>query len=75
MTEPIRSHPHTIDRGDDSMRDQTAEVKTIGKTTVIIRSGLNGMTAEERRQWFEEEQRKGNPILQQISKAIFDCQR
>lgn len=51
------------------------EVMKLGNVTVIIRSGLNGMTSEQRREWFKREQEKGNPILEQISRAIYDCQR
>ncbi|WP_173218908.1 hypothetical protein [Kroppenstedtia pulmonis] len=77
MTEPIRHHSHKIQRGDESMKKQEVQPEEImiGKTKAIIYCGLNGMTSEERREWFEKEKKKGNPVLKQISRAIFDCQR
>lgn len=77
MTEPIRHRSHKIQRGDGSMKRQEVQPEEImiGKTKAIIYCGLNGMTSEERRKWFEAEKKNGNPVLKQISRAIFDCQR
>lgn len=68
---------HKVAQGKETMDKEAIkpEVIKIGNTTVIIRSRLNGMTSEERREWFEREKKKGNPILEQISRAIYDCQR
>ncbi|WP_198401551.1 hypothetical protein [Parageobacillus thermoglucosidasius] len=46
-----------------------------GNTTVIIHSPLVLMSAQERKEWFEKEWEKGNPILKQIAQAVIDCYR
>ncbi|MBW7642451.1 hypothetical protein [Geobacillus thermoleovorans] len=46
-----------------------------GNTTVIVHSPLVLMSPEERKQWFEQEWQKGNPILRQIAEAVLDCYR
>ncbi|MBA2874665.1 hypothetical protein [Thermaerobacillus caldiproteolyticus] len=46
-----------------------------GNTIVIIHSPLVLMSAEERKEWFEKEWEKGNPVLKQIAKAVLDCCR
>ncbi|MED3783020.1 MULTISPECIES: hypothetical protein [Geobacillus] len=46
-----------------------------GNTTVIVHSPLVLMSKEERKQWFEQEWQKGNPILRQIAEAVLDCYR
>ncbi|MEK5445196.1 MULTISPECIES: hypothetical protein [Bacillaceae] len=51
------------------------KVHKYGNTTVIIHSPLVLMTPEERKQWFDEEWKKGNPILKQIAEAVEDCYR
>jgi hypothetical protein len=45
----------------------------IGNTTGIIHSELMRLSSDERRQWFEEEIEKGNPVLLDIQRAIRDC--
>ncbi|WP_197431005.1 hypothetical protein [Anoxybacillus sp. P3H1B] len=44
-----------------------------GNTTVIIHSPLVHMSADERKEWFEKEWEKGNPVLKQIAQAVLDC--
>ncbi|MED0687925.1 hypothetical protein [Anoxybacillus ayderensis] len=44
-----------------------------GNTTVIIHSPLVLMSADERKEWFQKEWEKGNPVLKQIAKAVMDC--
>jgi hypothetical protein len=46
-----------------------------GNTTVIIHSPLVLMSAQERKEWFEKEWEKGNPVLKQIAQAVIDCYR
>lgn len=46
-----------------------------GNTTVIIHSPLVLMSPNERKEWFEKEWEKGNPILKQIAQAVIDCYR
>lgn len=46
-----------------------------GNTTVIVHSSLLNLTAEERKAWFKKEVANGNPILENIGKAIDDCYR
>jgi hypothetical protein len=44
-----------------------------GNTTVIIHSKLPLMSSAERRQLFEEEKAKGNPVIKEITEAIKNC--
>jgi len=61
--------PHTHEqRGNAGMK----EFK-YGNTTVIIHSPLVLMSASERKEWFQKEWEKGNPVLKQIAKAVMDC--
>ncbi|ALC92085.1 hypothetical protein AM500_21540 [Bacillus sp. FJAT-18017] len=53
--------------------DMTSKTHIIGNTTVIIHSPLVSMTSLERKLWFEEEMKKGNPALERISQAVLNC--
>ncbi|MCG5026769.1 hypothetical protein MAH48_14225 [Anoxybacillus flavithermus] len=66
---PHAPHKHE-QRGNAGMK----EFK-YGNTTVIVHSPLVLMSPEERKQWFEQEWQKGNPILRQIAEAVLDCCR
>lgn len=66
---PHAPHKHE-QRGNAGMK----EFK-YGNTTVIVHSPLVLMSPEERKQWFEQEWQKGNPILRQIAEAVLDCYR
>lgn len=44
-----------------------------GNTKVTIFSPLVHMTKEERREYFQTEWKKGNPILRNIAQAAHDC--
>lgn len=66
---PHAPHKHE-QRGNAGMK----EFK-YGNTTVIVHSPLVLMSKEERKQWFEQEWQKGNPILRQIAEAVLDCYR
>jgi hypothetical protein len=44
-----------------------------GNTTVVIHSDLVLKSEEEKKQWFEEEKAKGNPVLKQITEAMANC--
>jgi mRNA-degrading endonuclease RelE of RelBE toxin-antitoxin system len=45
-------------------------IMKIGNTTGIIHSELCRLTKKERRQWFEEELERGNPVLLDIQRAV-----
>ncbi|RAL22563.1 hypothetical protein [Thermoflavimicrobium daqui] len=65
---------HKVDQvGDDEMEKQEVKPKQyqFGNTVVIIHSKLAHMTKEEQRNWFKSEWEKGNPVLRNISRAIF----
>jgi hypothetical protein len=44
----------------------------IGNTVGRIVSPLMELTKEERKRYFEEELRKGNPVMLEIAKAVND---
>ena len=44
-----------------------------GNTKVIVHTPLVLMSASERKQWFENEWERDNPILKQIAQAVIDC--
>ena len=46
-----------------------------GNTTVIIHSPLMDLTEDDRGAWFKSEQESGNPVLEEIAKAVNDCYR
>lgn len=60
-------HTHPI-RGDVPVKEYQD-----GYTKIIIYSPLVLMTEEEKKQWFIEEQKKGNPILKEIADAVNAC--
>lgn len=69
MSSSTTSPQHTHEqRGNAGMK----EFK-YGNTTVIIHSPLVLMSADERKEWFQKEWEKGNPVLKQIAKAVMDC--
>jgi hypothetical protein len=43
-----------------------------GNSTVIIHSPLASMTSDDRRDWYHDEQTKGNLILKEIAQAVND---
>jgi hypothetical protein len=43
-----------------------------GNSTVVIHSPLVDMTTEERRDWYQGEVAKGNPVLKEIAQAVND---
>lgn len=45
----------------------------IGNTTIIVHSHLVAMNEAERVKWYQEEWRRGNPVLKQISEAVNSC--
>jgi hypothetical protein len=61
-------------KGGESV-NQEIPSKTIyhGKTKIVIHSPLMGMTEDEQEKWFEDEWKKGNPILKQIVEAAWKC--
>jgi len=63
------SHKHES-RGNASMKEYK-----FGNTTVVIHSKLVHMSPSERKQWYQKEWEKGNPVLKQIAKAVIDCYR
>ncbi|PGT60352.1 hypothetical protein COD86_29835 [Bacillus cereus] len=46
--------------------------KTIksGQVTIVIHSNLVNMSPTERREWFEKEQERKNPILMRLNEVI-----
>lgn len=44
-----------------------------GYTTVIIHSELGRLTVKEKKEWFEREIEKKNPILMNIQRAVRNC--
>lgn len=47
----------------------------IGNSTIIIHSPLVAMNSEQRKNWFESEWEKGNPVLKEIAEAVEACYR
>ncbi|MFD1738344.1 hypothetical protein ACFSCX_17615 [Bacillus salitolerans] len=45
-----------------------------GNTKVIIHCELAKMTKEQRKEWYEKEWEKGNPVLKAIVEAAVSCQ-
>lgn len=60
-------HKHEI-RGDGQMKEIIS-----GNTKIVIHSDLANLSEEEKKQWFETEKAKGNPILKQITEAMVNC--
>lgn len=60
-------HKHDV-RGDEEMKEFI-----IDGTKIVIHSDLVLMTEEEKKQWFEDEKAKGNPVLKEITRAMIDC--
>ncbi|MBV7507402.1 hypothetical protein KW850_19365 [Bacillus sp. sid0103] len=54
-------------------QEKFKQIMKIGNSTVIIHSELCRLSSDEKRQWFEEEIEKGNPVLLDIQRAIGDC--
>lgn len=46
---------------------------SFGNSKVIVYSPLTQMSKKEQRAYFQEQWKKGNPILQEIAKAAQDC--
>ncbi|MGF6951026.1 hypothetical protein QF028_003531 [Neobacillus sp. B4I6] len=42
----------------------------VGNTTGIIHSELMRLTSDERRQWFEKEAERGNPVLLELQRLV-----
>lgn len=61
-----------VQRGNAGMETPRKEFK-FGNAKGIIVSPLMSMTPEEQKQWFDEEWKKGNPVLKQIADAVVDC--
>lgn len=73
---PSRLHTDVVRREREmEQQEKPSKAYQYGKTTVIIHSHLVHMTPEEREQWFEDEWKKGNPVLKQIARAVHDCYR
>jgi hypothetical protein len=51
-------------------QEKFKKIMKIGNTTGIIHSELCRLTLEERRQWFEEELEKGNPVLLELQRIV-----
>jgi hypothetical protein len=47
----------------------------VGNPKIIIHSELANMTKEEKKEWFETEEAKANPVLKQIKEAMMNCYR
>lgn len=60
-------HKHEV-RGDGQMKEYL-----VGNTKIVIHSEIVLMTEEEKKQWFETEEAKENPVLKQISEAMMNC--
>ncbi|WP_394136888.1 hypothetical protein [Cytobacillus oceanisediminis] len=57
-----------------SMREEIFQsIYKFGDATVIIHSELGRLTAQEKKEWFEREIEKKNPILMNIQRAIRNC--
>lgn len=57
-----------------SIREEVFQsIYKFGYTTVIIHSELGRLTAKEKKEWFERELDKKNPILMNIQRAIRNC--
>lgn len=46
---------------------------TFGNAKVIVNTPLAFMSKEERKQFFIDEWKKGNPVLKEIAEAAYDC--
>jgi hypothetical protein len=51
-------------------QEKFKQVMKIGNTTGIIHSELCRLTSEERRRWFEEKLKKGNPVLLELHRIV-----
>lgn len=45
----------------------------IGETHIIIHSHLVAMTSEERKEWFQNGLKSGNPVVMEIAAAMDNC--
>lgn len=76
MSASVQAAPHKhIPRGNDAGMEKPKKEFIYGNTKVIIHSPLVLMTPDEQKQWFDEEWKKGNPVLKQIAEAVEDCYR
>ncbi|EJR11179.1 hypothetical protein LKL81_27150 [Bacillus paranthracis] len=41
-----------------------------GQVTIVIHSNLVHMTPDERREWFQKEQERKNPVLMKLNEII-----
>ncbi|WP_409293867.1 hypothetical protein V1498_11825 [Peribacillus sp. SCS-26] len=46
-----------------------------GNSTVIVHSDLLKLSEDESRQWFKREMAEGNPVLEDITRAVNACYR
>ncbi|MGG3800637.1 hypothetical protein [Metabacillus fastidiosus] len=75
MSAIVKQNPHTHElRGNADMNKPKKQFQ-FGNTTVIIHSPLIVMSEPERKQWFQDEWEKGNPILRDIADRVHDCYR
>jgi hypothetical protein len=60
-------------KGERSMEQVPSKTIYHGKTKIIIHSPLVAMTRDEKQKWFEDELKKGNPVLLEIMEAAWRC--
>lgn len=74
---PVHGLPsHKVNRDHQEGRmDMDSKKIQFGNATVIVHSPLANMTEEEQKAWYDQQWERKNPLMYEIARAIFDCQR